>query len=64
MIRQEMSDREMYQALRREFLTLQREKAEAEVALGRLRGEFREAAGLCTCGAYSHDEDESGADDD
>lgn len=54
----------MYQALRREFLTLQREKAEAEVALGRLRGEFREAAGLCTCGAYSHDEDESGADDD
>jgi hypothetical protein len=53
----------MYQALRREFLTLQREKAEVEVALGRLRGEFRTAAGLCSCGAYSHDESEPGADD-
>jgi hypothetical protein len=58
-----MSDREMYQALRREFLTLQREKAEVEVALGRLRGEFRTAASLCSCGAYSHDESEPGADD-
>lgn len=46
-----MTDREMYAALRREFMTLQREKAEVEVAYGRLRSRTLEAASLCTCGA-------------
>lgn len=46
-----MTDREMYEALRREFVTLQRQKAEVEVAYGRLRSRFYEAGGLCTCGA-------------
>lgn len=47
-----MTDKEMYQALRREFLTLQREKAEVEVAYGKLRSRIL-AAG-CTCGALHH----------
>lgn len=57
-----MTDREMYTALRREFLHLQREKAELEVAYGKLTMEYRMAAGLCTCGAIEqgHD-DEIGA---
>lgn len=45
-----MTDREMYEALRREFMTLQRQKAEVEVAYGRLRNRLLESAGLCTCG--------------
>ena len=45
-----MTDREMYEALRREFLTLQRQKAEVEVAYGKLRSKLLESAGLCTCG--------------
>lgn len=46
-----MTDREMYEALRREFMTLQRQKAEVEVAYGRLRSRLRETGSLCTCGA-------------
>lgn len=51
-MQEQMTEREMYVALRREFLTLQREKAEVEVAYGRLRAEYLAAAGSCSCGAY------------
>lgn len=46
-----MTDREMYEALRREFITLQREKAEVEVAYGKLRSRLLESSSICTCGA-------------
>jgi hypothetical protein len=54
-----MTDREMYEALRREFLTLQRERAEVEVAYGKLRSRLHEAIRLCTCGAL-HEGSEGG----